>query len=195
LDEKPLNIDNKLTIQLKKGNIKAFEEIFNRYKSQLYFFALGYLKSTSEAEEVVQDTFLSLWEHRESLIDSLSLKSYLYRITTNTIYNHLKHMAVRRKYAEFAILNMSEEDDDTQKRLDLKDLENRLENITEKLPDQTRKVFKMSREEGLSHDEIAKQLGISVRTVENLIYRALKFIKENLKDERLLILLLISIVR
>ena len=191
MDDKPINIDNELTILLKNGDIKAFEEIFHHFKSQLYFFSLGYLKSASESEEIIQNTFLSLWEHRESLIDSVSVKNYLYTIATNNIYNYLKHQAVKRKFLDFVSTTLSEEDNNTQQQLDFIGLEKTIESYINKLPDQTRQIFKLSRFDGLSYQEIALQLGISVRTVENLVYRALKSIRTNLKNDRLMVLLII----
>jgi RNA polymerase sigma-70 factor, ECF subfamily len=187
LNSKPQNTEYNLALLLKEGNTEAFKIIFNQYKSKLYFFTLAYLHSPAEVDEIIQDVFLSLWEHRQSLNETLSIKSYLYKITVNHILNHLKHEAVKQKFINYALKNQSEVDDQSQESIDFDDLKVMIESIIERLPAQQQKIFKMSRWEGLSHDEIATQLGISVRSVENQVYRALKFIKANLKEEYLTI--------
>jgi RNA polymerase sigma-70 factor (ECF subfamily) len=172
-------------LQLKEGDKKAFEFIFDKYKSKLYFFALAYLRSPIEAEEVTQNTFISLWEHKESLNETLSIKNYLYKITVNHVYNHLKHEAIRQKFIDNRATENQEENNELEQNLDYNDLKKTVETLIGLLPAQQQKIFKMSRWEGHSHDEIAQQLGLSVRSVENQVYRALKFIKANLGEEHL----------
>lgn len=194
MDSICLNNDVELIRRLKLGEIKAFEVVYNKYKSKLYFFAFSYLKSHAETEEVVQNTFISLWEHRNSIEETLSFKSYLYKITVNKIYNQLKHLAVQKKYEEFILQHDTVEDDCTEKDLDRRELEQTLNSIVSKLPEQQKKVFRMSRVNGLSHEEIAVELNISIRSVENHIYRAIKSIKESLKPEYLILLVVFALL-
>jgi RNA polymerase sigma-70 factor (ECF subfamily) len=186
LYSKRLYSNDTLVLQLKKGDKKAFEIIFDQYKTKLYFFALGYLHTAIEAEEVVQNAFLSLWEHRQSLDETLSVKNYLYKTIVNSVYNFLKHEAIRRKYVDYTLSHELEEDDYSQRSIYFNDLKQTIDSLIEQLPVQQQKIFKMSRWDGLSHDEIARYLGLSVRSVENHVYRALKFIKENLREEYLI---------
>jgi len=100
LNSKYSHSDFHLTRKLKKGDIQAFEAIFNKYKEKLYFFVQGYLHAASETEEVIQNVFISLWEKHETLNEKLSLKSYLYKAVVNSIYNYFKHQAVHQKYID-----------------------------------------------------------------------------------------------
>ena len=172
-----------LVRKLKKDNRKAFELIFDKYKEKLYFFALGYLNNVTETEEIIQTVFISLWEHRHSVNETLSLKNYLYKSTVNTIYNHFKHKAIRQKYLDYSLVYEMKEDNYTQESINHNDLKKLVDTLIERLPSGQQKIFKMSRWEGLSHIEIANRLGLSVRSVENQVYRAMRFIKENLKEE------------
>ena len=178
--------ESNLALNLKKGDKRAFETIFEQYKSKLYSFALGYLHSPNEAEDILQNTFLSLWEHRHSIDETLSVKSYLYKTVINNVYNYLKHEGIKRKHVDFTLNYALEEDDYSQRSIYFNDLKQRIESLVEHLPAQQQKIFKLSRWDGLSHDDIARQLGLSVRSVENQVYRALKFIKEHLQEEYLI---------
>ena len=189
LHSKPLYSDDSLALHLKNGDEKAFEIIFNQYKAKLYFFALSYLRSSSETEEIIQNVFLSLWEHKQLINETLSIKNYLYKITVNHVYNHLKHEAVRQKFIDYSLVNQLKEDDGLQQNSDFNDLKKTIDDLIERLPAQQQKIFKLSRWDGRSHDEIAKQLGISVRSVENQVYRALQFIRTNLKEEYLVVMI------
>jgi RNA polymerase sigma-70 factor, ECF subfamily len=183
--------DQILASQLQKGDIEAFDAIYHRYKTRLYYCALKYLDLQDEAEEVVQNTFVMLWERRSIIDESKSLKNFLFRITVNQVLDFLKHQVVQNQYATDYKNITSEEDHSSQKEIYFNDLTNYLQKIIEKLPDQQQRVFKMSRWEGLSNEEIACCLGISIRTAENLLYRATKYIKENIIDEKFLILFII----
>jgi RNA polymerase sigma-70 factor, ECF subfamily len=180
LNAKSLHSDLSLVINLRNGDKKAFEAIFNKYKLKLYYYALSYLQSKEEAEEVVQNAFIALWEHRQTLNELLSIKNYLYKSVVNHIYNHLKHEAVRQRYMDYTSKTMVEADEHVENEIIYNDLEKNLTSLIGYLPPQQQTIFKMSRFDGLSHAEIAEKLGLSVRSVENQVYRALKYLKENL---------------
>ncbi len=175
--------DKQLIIKLKRGDRKAFETIFYRYKARLYYFALGYLHSKDDAEEIVQTTFVSLWEHRHLIIEKLPIKNYLFRIEVNSIYNYLKYQAVRRKYEERTLKTVTITENYTEDYLHEEELSKALGDIIKQLPERQREVFNLSRRDGMSHGEIANSLGLSIRSVENQVYRSLKFIREKLKRE------------
>lgn len=177
------NNESNLIVKLKTGDKSAFEEIFNLYKAKLYFFSLSYLHSKTEAEDVVQKVFIGLWEHREKLNESLPVKGYLYKATINHIYNYFKHQSIRRKHMEQTIIHQIDGDDSAQKTIDYNELTKSIDNLIARLPQKQQEIFKLSRWEGLSHHQISQQLGLSVRSVENHIYRILKYIKENIKEE------------
>ncbi len=177
-----LTKDNDLVSAIKKDNTKAYELLFNRYKRKIYYFASGYLEITVEAEEVVQNTFISIWQHRKKLDNTLSIKSYIYKTASNLIYNLLKKQVVRNRYIEHAAAK-TPLTDKSHDEIFYQDLKKTMEAIIKTMPAQQKKIFNLSRSEGLSHEEIAKQLNISVRTVENQVYRALKLLKKGLTGE------------
>jgi RNA polymerase sigma-70 factor (ECF subfamily) len=183
LHSNSVNDDRCLILEIRKGDKKAFELIFNRYNEKLYFFALGYLHSSTEAEEVIQQVFVSLWENRSTLIEVFTLKDYLYKAVINKIYNYFKHQAVRLRYQNHMVTQESLEDDHSQQSIYFNDLKGTLENLIEELPTRQQQIFKLNQQEGLSPLEIANCLGLSVRSVENQIYRAMKYIKKNLSKE------------
>ncbi|GHT75111.1 DNA-directed RNA polymerase sigma-70 factor [Bacteroidia bacterium] len=135
-----------------------------------------------EAEDMVQKMFCTLWDKRETLDVHTSLNAYLYKAVHNICLNHIKHGKVHNAYqTEWVHLN-DDEDNDTDNRLLRNELEQELNRAIEQLPEQCRKVFEMSRVEQLSYHEIAEQLQISPNTVENHISKALKLLREGLKD-------------
>ncbi|HEX3009346.1 MAG TPA: RNA polymerase sigma-70 factor [Bacteroidales bacterium] len=179
--------DQFLGTQIRSGNIEAFEVIYHKYKMRLYYYARHYLNDPGEVEEIVQNTFISLWEHRTDIDENKSVKNLLFRMTVNQVFNVLKHQVVLKEYAETYLLDNAEEDNSTQKEIYFNDLKVYVDRIVDTLPSQQQRVFKMSRWQGLPNDEIARSLGISVRTAENLLYRATRYIRQNLADEKMLV--------
>lgn len=169
----------------------AFQKIYDAFCKPLYRFALSYMNDSFEAEEIVQDVFLRLWEKRDEVDEQKSLKSFLYRITVNKIFNVLKHRIVKRKYDQH-LLNIDQVTDETpESSIQFQELNKKLEHLLTKLPDQQRSIFILSRWQGLSNAEIAQNLNLSARTVENQIYRAAKFIKLHLSNDYPIVILLI----
>lgn len=175
--------DSLLVRRIRDDHVDSFELLYHRYMRKLYYFSFNYLKIKEEAEEIVQTVFINLWEHRKSLDDSLSIKSYLYKSTTNPVYNQLKRNALRNKWVEQKLLKPEPASNETFEQIYYHDLEQTIDQIIAKLPPQQRKIYILNRIEGLSYEEISKQLDLSVRTVENQMYRALKVIKEKLATD------------
>lgn len=163
----------------------AFKNVFVAYGDNLYNFAMSYLKDEFEAEEIVQDVFLRIWEMRNDIDVDKSFKSFLYKMTVNKVFNHLKHQVVRKKYENYLFNFDDSFHESPETSLHYKELNKKLQTLIQKLPEQQRNIFQLSRSEGLSNSEISGQLGLSIRTVENQIYRASKFLKEHLKEEYL----------
>jgi RNA polymerase sigma-70 factor, ECF subfamily len=181
-----LNSDVSLVRRLKENDKTAFELIFNKYSQKLYYFTLGYMHSRVEAEEIIQNVFISLWENRDMINDAFPIQNYLYKVTVNHVYNYFKHQLVHRRYVETMILEGTDEDEETLQGILSNDLGEVVDKFVDELPLRQQIIFKMSRVEGLCHSEIAQQLGLSVRSVENQIYRALKYIRQRLNRESIL---------
>jgi len=176
---------------LKLSNRSAFEEIFRLYYKELCSYACFYLKDMDAAEEVVQDIFVSLWEGREKLNISPSVKAYLYRSVRNRCLNIFKHEEVREKHRQEEKLRLVRQTEDYDSYAEA-ELQQRIEQAVEKLPTERKKIFALSRYEDLKYKEIAEQLGISIKTVENQMGKALKFLKEQLADYLPLLLLVLN---
>jgi len=183
--------DNLLVIRIRNDSTNAFKLLYDRYNEKLYYFSLRYLGDKEEAKELVQSVFINIWEHRESLDATMSVKNYIYRSAVNYIYNYLKKKAIRTRYVEAELQKGELQANQTYDQIFFHDLEKSISSIVETLPQQQQKIFQLSRFEYLSHEEIAKNLDLSVRTVENQIYRALKIIKSKLKGEMFSIFLLL----
>ena len=176
--------EGRWVVELKNDSPIAFEKLYNRYNKKLYHFAESYLEDNSEAEEVVQSVFVKLWENRCSLNETLSVKSFIYKSTVNACYNFLKKKVIRNRYLENELLKINVNEDRSYDGIFYKDLKHQIDSSISSLPPRQQHIFYLSRFEGLSHLEIAKRLNISVRTVENQIYRALCIIKDNIKVEK-----------
>lgn len=185
------NIDAKLIAGFRAGNMDAFRKIYESFCEPLYRFAYSYLKDSFEAEEIVQDVFLKVWERREEVDEQKSFKSYLYRITVNKVFNELKHRVVKQKYEQHAIGFDLHTGETPESSIQFQELNKKIESLLNLLPEQQRNIFILSRWKGLSNAEIAESLNLSIRTVENQIYRASKFIKLHLNDDYPIVLLLI----
>jgi RNA polymerase sigma-70 factor (ECF subfamily) len=177
---------------LAAGDITAFEMYFRTYYQPLCNYAYTFLQDKAESEEIVQATFLSVWEKKSSLKITTSAKSYLYAMVRNACLNVIKHEKIKQKYAgeELALADAGYES--VAHTVTKNELELRIQSAIQTLPEQCRLVFKLSRLEELKYSEIAEQLNISVKTVENHMGKALKIMREQLKDYLPLIIVLMN---
>jgi RNA polymerase sigma-70 factor (ECF subfamily) len=175
--------DDLLVAEIKENNKEAFKSLYDRYSRKIYYFSLRYLGSKEETEELLQSIFMNIWQHRRSLDSTLSVKDYIFRSAVNYITNYLKKKAVRTRFNESEIHKGEIQSNQTYEQVLLHDLESLINSIVETLPSQQQKIFRLSRYEGLTHKEIASKLGLSVRTVENQMYRVLKVLRKILKAD------------
>lgn len=176
-----------LVKSLANGNILAFNTLFREYAGRLYRFAYGYLKNEAEAEELVQDVFTIIWEKRAGLKAELSFKSFLFTISFNIIRKHFRTKACLAEYFRRGISD--DTDIKTSQDITYDSLYEYIRRLVDQLPDRRREIFIKSRFEGMSIKEIAEELNISHKTVENQLTDALKFIRTNLNREALSVLL------
>jgi RNA polymerase sigma-70 factor (ECF subfamily) len=177
---------------LAAGDITAFEMFFKTYYQPLCNYAYSFLQDRAESEEIVQATFLSVWEKRQSLTIKTSPKSYLYAMVRNACLNVIKHEKIKQKYAGEELALASPGYESVSHTVTSNELETRIQVAIETLPEQCRLVFKLSRFEELKYQEIADQLNISIKTVENHMGKALKLMREQLKDYLPLIIVLLN---
>lgn len=164
------------------GDKAAFEQLFRQYYRILCNYAYTLLKDKDEAEEAVQSVFYNLWNKRENLDITGGVKPYLYRAAHNHCLNRLKHEKVKRSYAGDYIKTAEQAGNEASTPLHTRELSQRIQQAIDALPEQCGQVFRLSRFENLKYAEIAGQLDISVKTVENHMGKALKLLREQLKD-------------
>jgi RNA polymerase sigma-70 factor, ECF subfamily len=165
---------------------------FKSFYQPLCNYAYTFLQDKEEAEEIVQATFLSVWEKRAALSIRTSAKSYLYAMVRNACLNVIKHEKIKQKYAGEELALAARGYESVTQTISSNELESRIQDALEKLPEQCRLVFKLSRFEELKYTEIAEQLEISVKTVENHMGKALKIMREQLKDYLPMIIVLMN---
>jgi len=173
--------ETRLVNSLSKGNILAFNTLFREYGRHLYNFAYAYLKSESEAESLVQDVFLIVWEKRSQLKEELSFKSYLFTISFNIIRKHFRRKACLSRYLNSGIYD--EMDLHSSDKIDADSLKSFILEMVNSLPEKRKMIFIKSRFEGLSIKEISEEMNISHKTVENQLTTVLKFLKGKLNNE------------
>jgi RNA polymerase sigma-70 factor (family 1) len=181
MNYKTLENESLLVKSLSKGNLLAFNTLYNEYSGRLYRFAFGYLKSEDEAGELVQEVFTTIWEKRSNLKEELSFKSFLFTIAFNIIKKHFRTRTYLNEYFKKGIGD--DLDMQTSQKITYDSLYQYVTELVNQLPERRREIFIKSRFEGLSIKEIAEKLGISHKTVENQLTDALKFIRTNLNKE------------
>ena len=180
--------DSELARKISVGQKPAYQELFERYAQRIYNFSFAYLKNKGDAEELVQDVFLKIWEKREMLDHSKNIKSFIFKIAVNTIYDFMRRKNIENAFNDFSKANFNSETENTWHTVIFEDMQQNLQSLILQLPEQQQKIFKLSKTEGLSNDEIAASLSLSKRTVENHLYRAISFLKEHFRDESLIAL-------
>ncbi|MCY1721405.1 RNA polymerase sigma-70 factor [Prolixibacteraceae bacterium Z1-6] len=181
--------DADLTRRVKSGEKEAYQILFERYAPKIYHFALSYLKSTADSEELVQDVFLKVWEKRDILDATQNIKAFIFKIAINTIYDFIRRKNIETAFQEFSKANYSTGSNNTWDTVIFEEMQTTINRLVAQMPEQRRKIFKLSKSKGLTNDEIAKELQLSKRTVENQLYRALVFLKEHLQKDSVFALL------
>jgi RNA polymerase sigma-70 factor (family 1) len=185
--------DIELVINLQKGDIEAFDLVYEKYAGKLYGFALKYLKSADETEELVQSVFLKVWENHKTLKKESSFKSYLFTIAYNEICNIFRRRSHHQKFIGGQLIDNLQTSSETEELIEYNSILEQVDKIIAKLPERQRIIFLKSRREGKSNKEIANELALSSGTVDNYISESLKFIRSNLQDKNFSALLLFSL--
>ncbi len=183
------NSEHKLIQGLIKGDAQSFDIIFDKYNKKVYAFSLRNLKNKEDAEGVVQEVFVSLWQNRSKLQELKNLEAWIFTVCFNTIRKHFRKLMRERKHLQILADSFLREDNSTATEIEYNDLIEKAEKIIEQLPNRQKDIYLLSKREGLSNAEISIKMNISKKTVENHLTRAKSFIKSALVDEGLLSLL------
>ncbi|MBC8346192.1 MAG: RNA polymerase sigma-70 factor [Candidatus Marinimicrobia bacterium] len=167
--------------KIKTGDKKAFRKIFQLYHQPLFRFTVSRVHDPDIASDIVQDSFVRVWKNRKYIQSKKSFFSYIATIASNLTKDHFRHQAVRQKHEsqiESELYTAAENIENREEKEEIQ--KNILEAIHSHLPEKCRNIFILSRIEGLSSKEIADVMNLSVRTVENQLYRGLKILRNKL---------------
>lgn len=172
--------DLELFERIKRDDLKAYEAVFRQYYQQLYRFAYNYLRDQVPSEEMAQEVFLYIWEKRGQIEIKTTLKTYLYSAIKNKCLNYIKYELPRKNELEeshlaMMMVNQPEREEDSER------MRRHIDAAVNELPTKCRHIFMLSRNAGLTYEEIAEELELSVKTVENQMSIALKKLRESLK--------------
>jgi len=172
--------DFELISRIKEGDESAFRIVFDLYSSKLYAFSYRFLKEKEPCQEVVQEVFLNLWINRAKLDTQYPIAPYLYTITRRLTLNVLRHVATSQSAMDKMWLNVKKVSNETEEEVFSEDLSRFTEQVLSKMPKQQQLIFRMSRHQELSYDEIAEELNLSRNTVKNHLVAALKTLRTQL---------------
>lgn len=172
--------DSRLLVALQADDPTAFETIYNHMASKLLHYINSRIQNREQSEEIVQEIFVSLWVRRQEIDIHNSIESYLYAAAKYQLLNYIRSESVRHKYAEHFALFASMQSENTEEFINLTDLKTAIEEHVSQLPPKCQQVFRLSRFTGKSIQEIADEMSISTRTVENYITQALKHLRQAL---------------
>jgi len=195
-----MDLERGLADGIRNGDIASFEEFYKCYYKRLLNYCLMFVAQTDQAEDIVQESFFAVWNKRKEINPEQSLTGFLFRTVRNSCLNSLKQKKVHDKFVEYSLHADSIDelyaidfnDIGTDDPLQL-NLFNEIKQAVSQLPEKRQHVFKLSKLDGLSHKEIAMQLGISVKGVERHITMAHESLRDALKHLKVLILVLLSI--
>ena len=187
-------ISHELLTRLKNGYMLAFDRVYELYSHKLFSFVSRILKNEAEADDIVQEVFVKIWESRDKLDDHKLLNSYIFTIAYNNSIDLIRKRISNNKYLEHlknsSVINFTPT---IISQIEFDELNNQAEKLIAKLPERQKQVFLLHKKEGLTYPEIAGQLGISKNTVENHMAKALKYLREHMDNSMMINLLFVSL--
>ena len=186
--------EKELLVQLRNGNEEAFEKIYKLYSTRLYGNLLKLVKSETEAQEILQDVFLKIWENRQNIDLEKSFRSYLFKIAENKVVDFFRKAARDKKREAQLISLATNEYVQVQEMMQSDEKSAILQKAIDSLPPQRQQVFRLCKLEGKSYKEVSEQLGISVSTISDHIVKATKSIRSYFEnnDQALLSLFIVA---
>jgi len=186
--------DKELLLKIADGDESAFRKVFNLYNKTIYSFVENFIHSSADAEEIVQETFLVLWSNRNILTGIDHPRNYIYTIARNKCYDYLAKIARNEKAMRYAWEHMKTEYNETEASIHVKESTMVIDRALLKLSDQKQAVFRMSRFEDMSHEQIAEATGLSKSRVKNIIVEVLKHLKLRLQQASILLAVFIAYI-
>ena len=184
--------DQLLLQEMAAGSEDAFCRLFDHYWNRVYASALVLTKSSQLAQDIAQEVFLQLWQNREKATDIQKLDGFLFISARNLIFKKMSRLKLEDAYQHYLTYHANEGAEDTSVPTEFKELQTWVELGISLLPPQQQKAFRLSRERGLSHEEISHQMGVSRAAVKDYIVRSLAFLRKYLREHALLAIALLS---
>ena len=178
---------------LQQGNESAFQQIYKSLAPKVYRFAYSYVKDSVQSEEIVQEAFIALWENRQKFDHTRAIEPYIFTISKRLVLDTFRRATSSNALRQQLILKISENHNETEEGIILSDLMNFAEKAIGELPKQQQQVFRLSRFEGLSYEEIGERMNLSKNTVKNHLVIAVKTLKVRLGRQEIIYTLLILI--
>lgn len=175
-----INLD-KILHELAKNNEEPLEELFNYYYPRLFNFSKSILKIEDGIDDSLQEVFVKIWQNRKNITSSATFNSYIFTITKNLLLNELRRQLNSENLKEQVKKLSVSPEYSLSEQIEYNDLKTKVDQIIGELPERQKEIFKLSRNEGLSHKEIAEKLGINTKTVEYHIGLAIRHIRLNLQ--------------
>ena len=169
--------EKQLLAEIRRGNEQAFEELFFRYQPRIVNFLESLTHDREISRDMAQEIFLSIWRDRDRLLQVDTVSAYFYRAARNKAYDYFDHLAVSERYADEYLQKAIREESEEEK-IFVRELQALIDRTVRQLSPQRQRIYRLSREHGLSNREIALRLGISKRTVENQLTAALAILRK-----------------
>ncbi|MDP4131060.1 MAG: RNA polymerase sigma-70 factor [Bacteroidota bacterium] len=176
----PADFEKDWLCQAADGDRHAFTNLYTRYLDSLYQYVFLFTRSAYSTEEIVQDVFVRIWEHRESLREVESFKSYLFRAAKNRVIDYVRSQEVVERALSRLLADKKADPETPDEAFDYKVYYHIVQEAIGQLSPRKQEIFRLSTEKGLSHDEIAAELDISKSSVKNQLYKSFEFIREYL---------------
>lgn len=173
------SIEEKHLQALYKGDQRAFEVLFLHYQPKIVYFLTGFIKDKEQARDMAQDIFLSIWNNKEKLPEINSFQAYLFKMAKNAVCNYFDHLVVNERFIAEQ-LNQPSKADNTEEIIFANQLQRMIDATVDKMPQQRKQIYIMSRVQGISNAEIAEKLNINKRTVENHLTAALADLRKTI---------------
>lgn len=170
-----------LIMRLTQDDEEAFGEIYTRYKKRIYYFAFKFVKSKELAEDICHDVFVALWENRRSIDPELSFSSFFFTITRNRILYVMRIFEHEERLKDGVFSQAIDYEENTERLLLAHELTAVIAIARGKMTERQRQVFEMSRERGMSHKEIARELGLSIYSVQEHVSNALQVLRRTIQ--------------
>ncbi len=176
-------------IKLKRGDLEAFDFLYELYANRLHAFGMKYLRSEADAEELVQSVFIKLWENRKKVDSELSFRSYLFTIAYNDICKLFRQKKYLKKYVAETLYGSEMFSSVSEESSDYRSVLKEVDRIISLMPEKQKRAFLKSKLEGKTSREVAAELGLTAATVDNYVSAALKTLKAGIKKENLSMML------